>query len=379
MKLKENENEAREHTRAFWAGSSLGRPSIYIAPKRKNAHYELWQGPTLTAQQADESPEWQAYRARQLQRREYMAEAFPYTFPWWGCQITYLAHLTGKGHTFHKLEVPDTVKAGDGLKDPDAYFENSSAWIRPMRNALDMPTPVFDPAHPAIKMMERNLEAMAASVGNDGIVGPPPMLDGMTTLSEFITQADLCYALIERPDDVKRWVQALDEVGMAAYEHFYNQLLSLGYGDTSTWLQPLAEGRFEAVQCDFAVMLSPAMFEEFVVPQLIRATEYYDYNMYHLDGTCQMRFLDALQKIPNLKGIQWNPEPNGTTIVEWIPALQEIRRRGWILHVWCNTIEEAVAVTKAVGPDGLFISLRLMEFETTEEAQQAIDRIAAAV
>ena len=98
-------------------------------------------------------------------------------------------------------------------------------------------------------------------------------------------------------------------VTIEANEWMYELLLENGHGESGSFFTLMAEGRMEAVQCDFAVMLSPAQFEEFVMPSLRRLTEYMDFSMYHLDGVCQMRFLDQLRSLPKLTGIQWNPEP----------------------------------------------------------------------
>jgi len=129
----------------------------------------------------------------------------------------------------------------------------------------------------------------------------------------------------------------------------------------------------EAVQCDFATMISPAMFERFVVPDLRVMTERLDFSLYHLDGTCQLRFLDLLGTLPRLNGIQWNPEPPAGSPVGWIDALRDIRRRGFSLLVWVAGVEEAVALARALGPDGL--CLVLPRFKIAEEARAAIRTI----
>ena len=130
----------------------------------------------------------------------------------------------------------------------------------------------------------------------------------------------------------------------------------------------------ESVQCDFAVMLSPTMFDQFVMPDLWRATEYFDFSMYHLDGTGQMRFLDLLRTLPKLNGIQWNPEPPAGSPALWVEAFREIRQRGFCLHIHCPSVDEAVQITKALGPDGLLLVLQ-QRFKTEAEAEAAIRRI----
>jgi hypothetical protein len=223
--------------------------------------------------------------------------------------------------------------------------------------------------------LERCIEHVAQAVGNRGFVNPPVMLDGMTTLSAFRTPRQLCLDVIESPDLVRQWSDALTTVYLEAYEHFYRLVKALGYGDTTSWLQVTAEGRMEAVQCDFAVMLSPAMYARFAMPDLERLTGYMDYSLYHLDGTCQMRFLDLLRGLPRLNGIQWNPEPGAGSPVQWLDAYREIRKHGFSLYVGCDTLDEALQITGALGPDGLM--LVLPRFPTVAEAEDAIARIQA--
>jgi hypothetical protein len=101
-----------------------------------------------------------------------------------------------------------------------------------------------------------------------------------------------------------------------------------------------------------------------------------DYSLYHLDGTCQLRFFDLLATLPRLNGIQWNPEPGNSDPGPWLDTLREIRRRGWCLLVndsVCNSVEAAEMITREVGPDGLFLSLPA--FDTLSEAEAAIERI----
>jgi hypothetical protein len=90
-----------------------------------------------------------------------------------------------------------------------------------------------------------------------------------------------------------------------------------------------------------------------------------------------MRFLDQLCSLPRLTGIQWNPEPPAGSPVRWLDALREIRRRGLVLHVGCDTVEEAVVLTKELGPDGLLIILP--RFASLGKAEAAIAQVEQAV
>lgn len=349
--VKEHEADARERLRAFWAGSSLGRPALHVTVNNPNFTPE-WEELSLTRKEMDYSPAWHAMCARNgLQDNLYLAEAMPVAQPVYAPHLGLVAVLAGGDYSYH-----------------------DSAWIEPIPDIYQRSPPKFDPAHPLVHAMEQILITMAATVGGQGSLNPPAMLDGLTTLSMFRTADQLCIDLIECPEMVMQWNDALTDIYIAAYQHFYRYVKALGYGDTTSWLQVMAEGSMEGVQCDFSVMLSPGMYEKFVLPNLRRMTESLDYSLYHLDGTCQMRFLDLLRTLPRLTGIQWNPETTESPLY-WLDAFKEIRRRGFVLQVSCYDPEEAIALTQALGPDGLL--LILPRFATRNAAEDIIQRIAA--
>jgi hypothetical protein len=111
-------------------------------------------------------------------------------------------------------------------------------------------------------------------------------------------------------------------------------------------------------QCDFAIMLSPAMFDRFVLPNLQAQTEYFDHSCYHLDGTPQTRFLDQLCSLPRLHAMQWNPEPGAPPPIRWVDFFRAVRKRKRALWVLVQTPDEAVELTRALGPDGLMLAVR---------------------
>ncbi len=354
--LKENEAEARERLRAFWSGSSLGRPALAVTALKPGIDRATADAPLQRSLRNDRDPAWHAaIAARRLDNTAYLAEAMPSTLLEWGNVLVTVAVLAG------------------GAYD----YESDTAWIKPLPDMWQRPLPRFDPNGEPCFAMERCLAGMAQVVGQRGLVNPPIMLDGMTTLSAFRTPRQLCYDCIERPAAVRAWSDALTSIYIEAYEHFRRYLLRWGYTDTTTWLHAMAEGTLEAVQCDFSVMLSPAMYEQFVMPDLRRLTEYFQYSLYHLDGTCQLRFLRLLGTLPRLNGIQWNPEPPAGSPVRWLSALRDIRSRGWVLHINCDTVDEAVTLTRELGPDGLLIVLP--RFDSLAAAQAAIARIERAV
>ncbi|HEX7541596.1 MAG TPA: hypothetical protein VF352_05645 [Anaerolineales bacterium] len=54
-------------------------------------------------------------------------------------------------------------------------------------------------------------------------------------------------------------------------------------------------------------MISPKMFERFVLPDLETCCAAMDHALYHLDGKGQLVHVDTLLSTPRLRGIQWVP------------------------------------------------------------------------
>lgn len=348
---KSNEADARERLRAFWAGSSLGRPALHVLVANPDWELPPWPGLNLDRKALDLVPEYHAWLRRcENDRWEHLAEAMPYHHVEWGSHLALLPVLAGGDYEYHE-----------------------SAWIHPLDNLWERALPQFDPAHPVIQALDQCYDATRAAVDGQALITPPLPLDALTALSLLRGCDELCTDLLDHPEQVMAWSRALTTIYMEVYERYYKRL---GYGESVCFFGPLAEGRSEGVQCDFAVNLSPAMFEEFVLPDLQRVTDYMDFSLYHTDGTCQLRFLDLLCQCPKLTGIQWNPETIAPRPPAWIEAFREIRRRGLVLMMGC-TVDEAVVLTRELGPDGLFLLLPV--FSSRDEAQEAINLITASV
>jgi 5-methyltetrahydrofolate--homocysteine methyltransferase len=98
-------------------------------------------------------------------------------------------------------------------------------------------------------------------------------------------------------------------------------------------------------------MISPAMFERFVVPDLVACCDHLDHGFYHLDGKGQIAHLDLLLSIPRLRGIQWIPGRGNPQADQWLPLLQRIRDGGKLCQVYV-TPDQALRIVKNLGGRG---------------------------
>ncbi len=340
--------DVEHRTLRFWTGEATDRPALHITANDPGASAPPWTGPDLPRKQLDLNPHWQRHLARQVRaRRRWFAEAVPNHQVSWGSMLVTLAVLAGGDYEYHE-----------------------SAWMCPIPDLYDQPLPRFDPDSPKARQLTACFDAIKDEIGGDHLICPPLMTDGFTTLSSFRGADVLAMDLIEQPDQVEHWAQALTTMFNAIYEYYFQRL---GFGRAVCFGGPVAPGRSDAVQCDFAVMLSPAMVEQFVLPGIRRMTDYFDYTLYHMDGIEQMRFLDLLQTCPGLQGIQWNPQVEFADPLSRLDDLKEIRRRGLSLMVNCPTTDHAVRLVDELGPRGLFI--RIPTFECINDAEHCLERL----
>jgi len=99
-------------------------------------------------------------------------------------------------------------------------------------------------------------------------------------------------------------------------------------------------------------MISPKMFEKFVLPDLEKAIQHTNHAFYHLDGEDAITHLDALLSIEGLLGIQWVPEAGKPQGAEWNWLFKRIKDGGKLCQIYVNA-DEALEIVREVGGRGM--------------------------
>ena len=121
--------------------------------------------------------------------------------------------------------------------------------------------------------------------------------------------------------------------------HYYTELYTIigkTQRGTTNWAAIWSPERTYMHQCDFSYMISPRMFERFVLPDLAACFDSVNHNFYHLDGKGQIPQLDVLLSMENLAGIQWIPGTGQPEAYQWLPLLKRIRDAGKLCQVFVN-------------------------------------------
>jgi hypothetical protein len=256
----------------------------------------------------------------------------------------------------------------------DYVYDENTAWLQEKPNILDAPPLQFNVEETVLPEYLACVEAAADAADGMGFINPYCLMDPATTLSQLAGPAEMAMALLEKPDVVRAWIDELTRLSLIMYER-HREAASLQ--DSAPFWGPTTPGLAQVLQCDFSVMISPDMFGEFIMPMLHRLAEPMSRTLYHLDGTEQMRFLDQLERIPALKGIQWNPQTHYAQPSHHLDDLREIRRRGLGLFLAVDSVEEAVVATQELGPDGLYLKFPEL-FDDVAAAEDAVATIARA-
>ena len=139
----------------------------------------------------------------------------------------------------------------------------------------------------------------------------------------------------------------------------------------------LSSKSYYMLQCDLAYMLGPEMFNEFILPELTQSCARIDRPFYHLDGEGQLKHLDALLAIPNLRGIQWIPGEGNKPLHAWPEVFRKIADSGKKIQLFFNPDEDPYLLDKIadqIGRSDIICAVSNKPFANKKAADQLCAR-----
>jgi 5-methyltetrahydrofolate--homocysteine methyltransferase len=218
--------------------------------------------------------------------------------------------------------------------------------------------------------------AAVARWGGQVAVGHTDIGGNLDVLASFRTTQRLLFDLVERPDEVERLCERITQLWLRYYGEL-DALIRPACPGTTCWTPIWSTGKTYMMQSDFAYMISPDMFERFVLPDLTSCCEYLDHGFYHLDGKGQIIHLDHLLSISRLRGIQWIPGDGQPPPDRWLSLLKRIRDGGKLCQVFVSP-EGARSIVKNLGGRGFLLVIQHADpnFADPEKAQAYLDLLA---
>jgi hypothetical protein len=252
-------------------------------------------------------------------------------------------------------------------------FTSETVWFWPMM-AKDAqperrPPLQFDPDSRWWRVHERTLRACAHLARGRYVVGCPDLVENVDILASLRGTQQLLVDMIERPDWVSAKVLEINEAFYQAYQRVYDIIRLDDGGAVFGAFRIWGPGKTAKVQCDAAALISPRMFERFVVPALRAQCAWLDCSMFHLDGADCLHHLDALLAIDELDAIEWTPNPRVPSGGDpaWYKLYRRILDAGKSVQAVGVRPKEVVPLLDAVGGKGMYI---MTSFESPRQAER---------
>lgn len=350
MKYKPNWDDTQERLTALWQGRALGRPCLAVTAPSGRAPQTPPLPPDPEARWMDPDTVLSLARA-QLENT------------WWGGE-----------------SIPSFLLMGGWVVSLGGtpHFDTRTIWFDPQPCDFEKPPPFrYDPADPWVIKHRRLYERMLDAAGwDDFLVGQPCFLPANDLLSMHMGTDTFLLALVDHPEwmreailnGVRGLIQARRELRELAKERH-----RFPYG-IAGWMPFWAPQSFIGTQSDVSCLLSPDLFETFIVPELDAMAQQGEALWYHLDGGNARQHLPHLLSMPALRVIQYTPmpsePPNGP---EHLALYRQIQVAGRIVHIDVppNHVEPLV---RALDPGLLILQIHCSRPEEGQELIRAAER-----
>jgi hypothetical protein len=254
------------------------------------------------------------------------------------------------------------------------YMEDT-IWFEPTISDWETDRLKYDPKNFALLEDEAVLRCLCKLAGDDAFVSMPDNCGNLDALS-LLRGPDLLTDFYDEPEAVEEALAVIQ----AAYNDSETRLFSIirennHGGCTHGWMNTWAPGTMAQMQADISVMLSPKLFERFVMPELSDITHLLDYSAYHLDGIEQVRHLDMLLSLEKLNLIQWTSVDGQPDAVNYIDVFNRIQAAGKCLIIYPK-LHEIEPLMRALSSRGLYLICRTATSrEQGEEIVRTIARL----
>ena len=325
LAYKHNWPETRERMNAYWAGEIIDRPCIAVTAPRQPAR-PLAPAPDYKTLWADP---------------DYVAELYDVQH-----EATYFG---GEAMPGTSLMVGYCFGYGAPLR-----YSEQTVWQDPIiHDWADPPSLELREDEPQWRMVQSVVRRCAEVSAGKWMTGWPNIHQPNDHLSLLRGTQPFLVDLLDNPHAIRRALRTLLDNWRVMYDRL-SVLLPAQEGSIG-WLSLWCPGRRSAtLQSDVSCMMSPAMFEEFVAPELEELCEWADGATYHLDGPGALQHLDRLLALKRLHAIQWTPGTGAASGLAWLDLFKRIQEagKGVVISLAPDEVETAVRELK---PEGLFI------------------------
>lgn len=188
------------------------------------------------------------------------------------------------------------------------------------------------------------------------LVGYSSFTPGIDTAAAFRDPQQLCLDFIMEPERINQLMKKSSKDYFKVYSYFDSLIKEAG-GLSISWMGIPSFERMHISQTDFAAMLSPEHFNEFVLPFIREEVKPFEQTIFHLDGKGVANHIDVLLEIPEINAIQWvQGMGDDLPIMQWVPLIKKIQRAGKSLVIDLQ-VSELEPFMAEVDPKGIFLCI----------------------
>ena len=354
MYYKDNWDNSKKRLEAFWKGEIVDRCCFSVVSHRKGSRFipeAIPQSPEDKLRYWTDG-EWILKRHLDYFENSYFGgEATPQIF----------INLGAGGHA--------------GFFKNMKYQFEETVWFFPGVNDWDKDELEFDPESFLYKKTIELAKYYTAESKGRYFVSMPDTSGNADALAHLRGSENLLVDLVTDEERVQEALGKIQEVWLDINQQVYDIVKENNEGGSAiTWLDTWAPGRHAQMQCDLSVMISPYMFEKFIMPELRAQSEWMDNCLYHLDGMEQVRHLDMLLSLERLKVIQWTCVVGQPSPLEFIPILKKIQAAGKGVLIRVNP-DEVEPLMEQLSSKGLYLVLRVSSEDEAKEIEKKIIKL----
>jgi len=337
---------------SLWWAHELERPMVVI----ETFHPVMLPKEVFSRQFLLEKPAQQVihFFQQNLESRGFFGDAMPKWFPNFGPGIV----------------------AGFLGTDVHCRPEQNTVWFNAKAaKSIDEISFKFDLQNPWWLRVKELTSLAAQSWGDKVCIGHTDLGGGLDILASLRSANQLLLDLVESPGQVLRLTKEVTRLWLRYYDELYRLIKRTGRG-TAPWAEIWSPARTYMFQSDLSYMISPKMFQKFVIPEIAECCANMDHTFYHLDGKGQIAHLELLLAMKELDGIQWIPGAGEPPPEEWMPLLKKIRDRGKLCQVYV-TAQGARKIVREIGGKGFAFYVIPFPVMNKQQANDFIKTLAA--
>lgn len=289
---------------------------------------------------------------------------------------TFVRSIAGKsflGETFPVFWPNLGPEIYAGLYGSELEYGDVTSWSKPLvREWADIDRLKLDMQGVYAQKLDELTRCALERCAGQFMVGYTDLHPGIDCVAAWRDPQQLCFDMIESPDQVK----ALAEIAIADFETIYDHydsMLKAHRQLSVSWMGIPSFGRMHIPSCDFSSLISPRLFEEFCLPILQREVKTMTHNIFHVDGRGVARHLDRILSVPEVHAIQWvQGVGDDYPIIQWVPLIKRIQaQRPVIVDLAREDLDDFMA---AVEPEGIFLWIAVNEPDEQQAVLKRVER-----